>query len=210
MTMPNDSTTLKIHPSAEWLPKLPESEYEELREDIRKRGLREPLLVKHGWIVDGRHRYRACCELGIEPQTVEYEGSDIIEEIASRNLFRRNLTPDQRAELVVKMLGEKLASEARERQRSGLKEGPKSPVALKSAQRGRTDEKIAKIAKVGRDVARKALRARKDGQQKRTPRPELPFESQVSKRFMKWMDFYAITKHREVKRIIREICAPNE
>jgi hypothetical protein len=164
---------LKIHPAADWLPTLPDAEYEELKADIQARGQREPILVKDGHIIDGRHRYRACNELGIEPQTEEYVYSedgmipDIIAEIASRNLFRRNLTPQERADLVVKMCGPQLAAEARGRQKSGLRQGGKSPVALKSAQRetrGRTAERIAGIAGVGRDTARKALRAHGHGQ----------------------------------------------
>ncbi len=59
------ATELKIHPFADCLPKLSESENQELRDDIAKRGLREPILIKDGYIIDGRHRYHACCELGM-------------------------------------------------------------------------------------------------------------------------------------------------
>jgi hypothetical protein len=49
------------------LPLLPESEYQELKSDIESRGLREAILVKDNHILDGRHRYRACRDLDIEP-----------------------------------------------------------------------------------------------------------------------------------------------
>jgi len=162
-------TELKVHPAADWLPELPANEYEELKADIQNRGLREPILVKHGFIMDGRHRYRACQELDIEPETEQYEGSDVIEEIASRNLFRRNLTPKQRAELVVKMLGNKLKADARERQTAGLKKGEASPVLSKVDRTGTTREQVARIAVVSRRTAEAALRG--DTKRKHKPKP---------------------------------------
>jgi len=79
--------------------------------------------------------------------------------MASRNLFRRNLTPQERAELFVKMCVDKLTSEVLKRRTSGLRQGATAPPTLKSAERGETAEKIATIASVGRDLARRALRA---------------------------------------------------
>jgi ParB-like chromosome segregation protein Spo0J len=200
-------TTLKIHPSADWLPELEESEYQELRDDIAKRGLREPILVKRGFIVDGRHRYRASQELGVEPAIQEYEGSDIIDEIASRNLFRRNLTPEQRAALVVKMLGDKLSAEARERQRCGLKAGKKSPVTLKSASRGETAEKIAAMAQVGRDVARRALHAHRDGvaRKRKLSAPVIDKLDPIfiQKKFERFMSYWAPTQYWKVYEVLR-------
>jgi ParB-like chromosome segregation protein Spo0J len=200
-------TTLKIHPAAHMLPALPDSEYEELKADIKARGQREAIIVKDGHVVDGRHRLRACNELGIEPRIKEYAGADLIQEIASRNLFRRNLTPQERADLVVKMVGDKLETEAQARQRSGLKTGNKAPVALKSAQRetrGRTAERIAAIARVSRDTARKALRAHKDDATQKTRRKrrttkELPFPEIVRRRYGQFLNRFAVTRHREVK-----------
>jgi hypothetical protein len=159
--MPNE---LKFHPAADWLPSLNGTEFQELKADIASRGLREAILVKSGHIIDGRHRYRACRELGIEPRFEEYDGTDIIAEILSRNILRRHLTPQQRAELVVKMCGDQLSADAQDRIKAHQFGASKSTAGLKSAQpetRGRTAERIAKIARVGRDMAREALRAHK-------------------------------------------------
>jgi len=201
--------TLKNHPSADWLPVLSDSEYRELRDDIQNRGLREPILVKSGHIIDGRHRLRACKELGIEPRFEEYEGDDILAEIASRNLFRRNLTPQERAALVVKMCGDQLAKEAHDRKTASLKKGEQFPVAPKLAPRearGRTAERIAKMAKVGRNVAREALRVHKDraAPKKKKPRKprEISFEEEVMRGFQKFMDFWCVTKRRQAKEIL--------
>jgi hypothetical protein len=195
--------TLQIHPAAMWLPELNGSEFQELVDDIQKRGLREPILVKDGFIVDGRHRYKACEQLGIEPQTEEYQGDDIIAEIASRNLFRRNLTPRQRAELVVKMLGDRLSADARDRQRSALKGGTESPVGatLPQREKGRTRDKIAELAKVSARTAHKALRTHKGVAvpKKKRPKPERTFKQEVLRRFQRWMDYFPVSKHRQAK-----------
>jgi hypothetical protein len=230
--------SLKIHPAADWLPPLNGSEFQELKADIKARGLREPILVRHGRILDGRHRYKACIELGIEPTVEEYKGDDIIAEIASRNLFRRNLTPQQRAALVVKMCGGKLSAEAQGRIKAH-QFGETITVGtapLKSAQpqtRGETAEKVAKIAKVGRDVAREALQAAPadldaviDGKVKlsklatlkrsKRAQPEkwrspfdkalakTPFRQIVETRWVKFMEYFPATRSPEVIEIVRE------
>jgi ParB/Sulfiredoxin domain len=227
---------LKIHPAADWLPELNGSEFEELKQDIASRGLREPILVKHGHIIDGRHRYKACAQLGIEPQTKEFEGTgtDIIAEIASRNLFRRNLTPQQRAALVVKMCGDQFAKEAQARKRAH-QFGETITVGLKSAQpqtRGRTAEKIAKIAKVGRDVAREALQSTPYDLEaviagkaklakckpKRRKHPQCSafersmmggktFQQVVEARYVKFLEYFPVTRYPEVAEIVRGFIA---
>jgi site-specific DNA-methyltransferase (adenine-specific) len=47
---------------------------DELKADIAANGQREPITVCDGMILDGRNRYRACIELGIEPETRKYSG----------------------------------------------------------------------------------------------------------------------------------------
>jgi hypothetical protein len=53
--------TLSVHPYADLLPLLPESEFAELKADIEKRDQREAILVKSGYILDGR-RWNACAQ----------------------------------------------------------------------------------------------------------------------------------------------------
>jgi len=65
-------TFIAIEDIRDWKPGLhpirPESNYEELKEDIKKNGLKEPLIVrKNGnayYGVDGTHRYYILKELG--------------------------------------------------------------------------------------------------------------------------------------------------
>src|SRR5262249_5145016 len=75
-----------------------------LLDDIKKHGLQAPISLYQGKILDGRNRYRACRELGIECQTREYRGDDPAGFVLSMNLHRRHLTQEQKRELVTKLL----------------------------------------------------------------------------------------------------------
>jgi ParB-like chromosome segregation protein Spo0J len=95
----------EIHPVAEKFPVIPASEYAELKESIRKFGQFDPIVIADGKILDGRHRYRICCELGLEPIVVDFtqrkdkatENLSIADFIFDANAKRRHLTDGQRA-----------------------------------------------------------------------------------------------------------------
>jgi N6-adenosine-specific RNA methylase IME4 len=75
---------------------MDDKRYESLRADIETHGLREPITLCDGMILDGRNRYRACCELqGVELKTREFEG-DPWASVWSLNGERRDLVDDQR------------------------------------------------------------------------------------------------------------------
>ncbi len=76
-----------------------------LRESIEKNGLREPITVYEGKILDGRNRYNALVELRLlesndklKPEHyVEFSGTDALEFVLDKNLARRHLSESQRA-----------------------------------------------------------------------------------------------------------------
>lgn len=89
---------LEIHPFAENFPPMQDEEIKGLIDDIKTSSLQEPILLYEGKILDGRNRYRACAELGIEPPTHHWDGKgDPLDYVVSRNLHRRHLTTGQRA-----------------------------------------------------------------------------------------------------------------
>lgn len=94
---------LKIHPIAETVPKMSAEAFAMLKEDIQRNGLAEPIWIKGGLIVDGRHRFRACRELGIKPATREFIGEDVESFIISTNVARRHLTNQQRRYFVKRL-----------------------------------------------------------------------------------------------------------
>lgn len=108
---------LEIHPAALILPKMSEDEFEEFKEDILGNGLIEPLVLFQGKVLDGRNRYLACKELGIEVWARNWEGGmDPVDYVVSKNIHRRQLTPTQRANAAAKAL-DYYADRAKERQR---------------------------------------------------------------------------------------------
>jgi len=88
--------TLEAHPIASIFPRMNEDDLASLEADIRKRGLLEAIWLYEGKILDGRHRYAACCAGGVEPQFREYEGDDAVGFVVSLNLKRRHLNESQR------------------------------------------------------------------------------------------------------------------
>lgn len=92
------SMPLDCHPYCLAIPEMAEQEFQELKGDIAGSGLLEPIVLFNGQILDGRHRYRACLELGIEPWFKEFDGPDsLLDYVVSINLRRRHLSESQRA-----------------------------------------------------------------------------------------------------------------
>ena len=96
-----------FHPIAEVWPLLPEPELQELADDIKANGLRNPIWRhRDGRIIDGRNRWLACRRAGVDCPSTTYEGQDGAELIAfvvSLNDKRRHLTVDQRAAIAAEI-----------------------------------------------------------------------------------------------------------
>jgi uncharacterized coiled-coil DUF342 family protein len=90
---------VRFHPFAEVFPLLPDAELKELAEDIKSFGLREPIWLYQGQILDGRNRWLACQRAHVEPQYRTFRGTDAgaLALVVSANLKRRQLTVEQRA-----------------------------------------------------------------------------------------------------------------
>lgn len=81
----------KVHPLAKAYKLLSEEKYEQLRDDISQNGLIHPIILYEGKILDGRHRYKACEELGIQIEFDTYAGDDPSGYVRSMQ-NRRNVT----------------------------------------------------------------------------------------------------------------------
>lgn len=95
---------MKDHPLAELFPLMDEADLAALSQDIGQYGLRAPITVYKGMILDGRNRFRACKLAKVEIRTRQFEAdADPLEFVLSVNLHRRHLTESQRAMIAAKI-----------------------------------------------------------------------------------------------------------
>ncbi len=98
---------LEYHPFAEVFPEMTQTEFETLRDDIKKNELHEKVILYKGKIADGRHRYKALRELhwdGATEHFEEFTGTEdqLFELVMSANMRRRHLDTSQRAMIAAK------------------------------------------------------------------------------------------------------------
>ncbi len=101
----NKETTrmeIKQHPLSSAFPSMSESDQAALTADIDKNGQLDPITLFDGMVLDGWHRYQACCELGRDPKWIKLDKDiDPVVFVISHNFHRRHLTGSQRAIAVV-------------------------------------------------------------------------------------------------------------
>lgn len=90
----------ELHPLCTLFPRLKGNEFQCLVNDIKTNGLKSPIIIYDGMILDGGNRYRACVEAGVEPIFVSFCGDSIVSFVLSANLHRRHLSPGQQAAIV--------------------------------------------------------------------------------------------------------------
>lgn len=102
--------SLELHPLCRLFPVMEAPELRALAQDIEACGMREPILIhpESNQVVDGQNRLFACLEYGLHHLVeVQYwDGDNLVELVASRNLHRRHLTTSQRAMLTARLLEE--------------------------------------------------------------------------------------------------------
>lgn len=91
------------HPYADLFPWIEGPAFDDLKADIAENGVLEPVVFFEGKILDGRNRYMAARDLGIEYPRVEYRGDDPLGYVVSLNLRRRHLTESQRSMVAAKL-----------------------------------------------------------------------------------------------------------
>ena len=99
------TTQYTFHEVANIFPMMSDDEFSALIGDIRANGQRQPIYVHDGQIIDGRNRYRACEQLGIEPDVRTWDGvGSLVSFVVSLNLQRRHLTSSQKATVAMDVL----------------------------------------------------------------------------------------------------------
>tara|TARA_Y100000034_G_scaffold129233_1_gene185321 strand:+ start:4161 stop:5270 length:1110 start_codon:yes stop_codon:yes gene_type:complete len=133
---------------ANLFPMMETTEFNELKKDIKKNGLIEPIVVHNGEILDGRNRFKACEELGLTPTTTEYSGDNPLQYVISTNLRRRHLTASQRV-MVARKSKPFFQEQARKRQgtRSDLKDD-NIPELIPESEEGDARDKLGEVFNV--------------------------------------------------------------
>jgi len=148
--------SLRVNPEYErMLPKMSDEEFAELKASIQSEGQHYTIVVNEDFeILDGHHRYRACIELGIEPDFEVRKFEDKLLEkkfVIEANIRRRHLNNFQLVELAVPLMEIEKAI-AKKRQSRGGKNGRNIQLGLAPEDampqtKGKTVDVIAK--KVG-------------------------------------------------------------
>ena len=133
----------------ELIPPLIPEEYKGLEQSIIAEGCRDSLVVWNDILVDGHNRHEICTRNNILFNIVEktFDNREQVKEWIILNQFgRRNLSAYDRSLLALK-LKNLFSQQAEIRMMSGI------PVPI--SEQGRTVEKLAKVAGVGKDTIRK-------------------------------------------------------
>jgi hypothetical protein len=126
---------LEIHEAALIFPPMSEEDYASLKAGIRRSGQRETIKLLGGKVLDGRHRLRACQELGRKPRTEDLPpDTDPVDYVYNENYERRHLNESQKAMVAVEMANFDYGGD----RRSDDFKGPRGPLKEPHASQGDT------------------------------------------------------------------------
>ena len=148
--------TYELHPLCTLFPRLSGSEFDTLRDDIKANGLRAPIVLHDGMILDGGNRYRACLDAGVKPQFVKFSGGNLVSFVLSANLHRRHMSAGQQAAIVASAQDWGKANTQGQNKITGNITG--DTVADRMAQSGASDKtqrQADKVAKANPELAKK-------------------------------------------------------
>lgn len=95
----HDTVKMEFHEIAAIFPLIEGSDFTSLVQDVSENGIREPIWLFEGKILDGRNRFRAAQKAGVNAPTREFIGTpeEAIKFVWSLNYARRHMTPSQAA-----------------------------------------------------------------------------------------------------------------
>jgi DNA modification methylase len=88
------------------IPALTAEEFKQLEENILKDGIRDPLVLWNGYLIDGHNRYQIAFKHGLEYKTIDKEfkdESEVKEWMINNQFGRRNLSNYQRSVLALEL-----------------------------------------------------------------------------------------------------------
>lgn len=149
-------TDLIIDPEfRDLLPPLPDDKFKQLEENVLANGIREPLVLWQGILVDGHNRYEIAKRHNLPFSTIDYQfgdRNDVLLWIANNQFGRRDLTTYERSVLALKIkpvIAEKAKEKETERKTTYQKSEKSSLPTVN------TTKEVAKLAGVSHDTIAK-------------------------------------------------------
>lgn len=151
---------------SELVPEMTSTEFKGLLSSIKEDGVRQPIHINSDLtILDGRHRVRACVELGIKDiQAVVHEMSRdaAIAFVRDTAIERRNLTNAQKIDIALRSseLIDEIEKKAKEREVGG-KKVTLDPNGTR-VKGGRTNEKLGEIVGTSKNSIARMKKVKKE------------------------------------------------
>lgn len=160
---------MEFHPIASIFPLMDDESLDSLAADIKQNGLREPIWLFEGKVLDGRNRSTACLLAGVKPETREFAGTraEALAFVWSENVERRHMDSGKIAVSLAKRLAlddefaaeeTALKQEAKERKGGRPKKGekPRESIPEVSENDRRTSSVLAKASGTNRKYLEEA------------------------------------------------------
>jgi len=160
------TTTYQYHSLSDFFPLLPPEEFEELTNSILEHGQLEPIMLLDGKILDGRNRYLACQQLGIEPKVRSYgkdNPTEPLEFVVAANMRRRSLTPAQKAQIIIDIRGKPTTPQGRPPKKQPKPKTLGAQIEQLRARQAPKVEELARAAGVHPETALQVSRAQEFG-----------------------------------------------
>lgn len=156
-----------FHEAADIFPAMSDAEFRELVEDIREYGQREPVwILADGRVIDGKHRVKACAELGrsVDARVYHGEGDAIVDFVLSLNMVRRHLSINQKLAAAHKAMP-MYREQAKQGRLATLKQGEEMPVSANWREReeGKAAHHVANLFGVSPRAVERAEAVYRDG-----------------------------------------------
>ena len=153
---------------SELVPEMTTHEYDDLVNSIRKQGVRQPIhILSDKTVLDGRHRVRACKEIGInEIQALSHElkEDEAIRFVTDTAVERRNLTSAQKIDIVLRSeeLLKGLEVEAIEYRKKRRSDGTFEPSGSKEPNGTKVNERIGEMTGTSKATVTRMKRVKRE------------------------------------------------
>ncbi len=169
LTKKNVSELIEDKSLSELVPEMTRPEYNNFIDSVKLSGIQTPIHIRTDMtILDGRHRVRACKQLGIKQIDViihDFDKSQSINFVRDTAIERRSLTSAQRIDIILRSsdLIDEILGQAKERQLSGLKRGT-LPLQSKDCNGDgkETNSKLAELANTSTATVQRMKKVKKE------------------------------------------------